>query len=226
MRGNKCILKCFLNILNKCNNVTFTQKLVLNNCGSIININRKNISNYNKNSSDNMKRTNLSLIKLQKENFSDKNKTSSNQESKKQESLNSNNIEKNFLKLDYYTILNIKPNFSESELRRNYVNLAKHFHPDRFKGSPEIFKKLSEAYQTLKDTNKRDEYNKKLKIKIHKSYKKHREDSAEHSTESEELRNSSKFESDFKKLNIDKLFHDFSSKKIRTSHEKIKVNDS
>ncbi len=137
---------------------------------------------------------------------------------------NSQNIEKNFLKLDYYSMLNLKYNFTEGELRKNYVILAKHFHPDRFKGNPEIFKKLSEAYQTLRDDNKREDYNRRLKIKIHKHHKKTKTDSGYKNEENqEEVRNTSKFEEDFKKLNIEKLFHEFSNKKIKTSHEKIKV---
>lgn len=164
---------------------------------------------------------NLSLNKTFKRNFC--NKATNNDDNS---AAHSQQIEKEFLKLDYYSMLNVKHNFHESELRKSYVQLAKHFHPDRFKGSPEIFKKLTEAYQTLKDDNKREEYNRKLKIKIHKNYKKAKNDAGfRNEANQEELRNASKYEEDFKKLNIDKLFHDFSNKKIKTSHEKIKVKN-
>jgi len=208
----------FDNILSKYkeynNNKNFNFK---NNSYSYLskpNLKKQLILNFSRNRNDNF------FQKTQIFNFCNKEKMPYKDELE----AGSENIEKNFLKLDYYSMLNLKHNFSENELRKNYVHLAKNFHPDRFKGSPEIFKKLSEAYQTLKDDNKREDYNRKLKIKINKNYKKNKYHAGDkNEMNQEELRNASKYEEDFKKLNIDKLFHEFANKKVKTSHEKIKV---
>lgn len=125
--------------------------------------------------------------------------------------------------MDYYHILSLKHNFSTSEIRKNYIELAKHFHPDRFKGSTDIFKRISDAYHTLKDEKKREDYNNKLKIKTYRKRKEGFEGFGNKNTQEEE-RSSSKYEEDFKKLNMEKFYFKFSRKNIRTSHLEIKVN--
>lgn len=121
--------------------------------------------------------------------------------------------EKDFLKMDYYSLLNCKYNSSEGEIRKNYFHLAKKYHPDKYKGSVDIFRKISDAYNTLKDPFKRDEYNKKMKIKARRFHKQNEK----------EEKTVSKYEEDFQKLNIDKLFFQFTSKKLKTSPSELKV---
>ena len=75
---------------------------------------------------------------------------------------------KNYASMDYYTLLSVKHNATDNEIRKSYYTLAKKYHPDEFKGSVEIFRKITDAYNTLRDVNKRELYNKKIKLKKHK----------------------------------------------------------
>jgi len=68
--------------------------------------------------------------------------------------------------IDYYEILEVSRSCSGSELKKSYRKLAMKYHPDRNpddKEAEEKFKALSEAYEVLKDDNKRaiyDQYGK------------------------------------------------------------------
>ena len=62
---------------------------------------------------------------------------------------------------DYYKILGVQKNASEGEIKKAYRKLAMKYHPDHTKGdkgAEEKFKKISEAYAVLSDTEKRKEY--------------------------------------------------------------------
>ena len=62
---------------------------------------------------------------------------------------------------DYYKILGVQKNASEDEIKKAYRKLAMKYHPDHTKGdkgAEEKFKKISEAYAVLSDTEKRKEY--------------------------------------------------------------------
>jgi len=60
---------------------------------------------------------------------------------------------------DYYKILGVNQNATEDEIKKAYHKLAIKYHPDKNKDDKEEkFKKISEAYDTLKDKNKRKEY--------------------------------------------------------------------
>ena len=62
---------------------------------------------------------------------------------------------------DYYKILGVGRNSSESEIRKAYRKLALQFHPDKNPGNKqaeERFKEINEAYQVLSDAKKRAHY--------------------------------------------------------------------
>jgi DnaJ-class molecular chaperone len=59
--------------------------------------------------------------------------------------------------MDYYSILGINKNASEQDIRKAYKKLSMKHHPDRG-GNEEQFKKINEAYSTLKDPQRRSAY--------------------------------------------------------------------
>jgi curved DNA-binding protein CbpA len=69
--------------------------------------------------------------------------------------------------MDYYDILEIEPDASEIDIKKSYLRLAKKYHPDVYKSkvNQDHFKKVNEAFTTLKNPIKRSDYDKKQKIK-------------------------------------------------------------
>ncbi len=64
-------------------------------------------------------------------------------------------------KRDYYEVLGVERSVSDSDLKSAYRKLAMRFHPDRNPGDIEAehrFKELNEAYEILKDGDKRAAY--------------------------------------------------------------------
>jgi curved DNA-binding protein len=61
---------------------------------------------------------------------------------------------------DYYAILGVKRDASDEAIKRAYRKLARKYHPDVSKdtGGEEKFKEVSEAYETLRDPEKRAAY--------------------------------------------------------------------
>ncbi len=62
---------------------------------------------------------------------------------------------------DYYKILGVNRNASQDEIKKAYRKLAVKYHPDKTKGdknSENKFKEISEAYEVLKDPEKRKKY--------------------------------------------------------------------
>lgn len=69
--------------------------------------------------------------------------------------------------MDYYNILEVDVNASDVEIKKAYLRLAKKYHPDVYKSSvnADHFKKVNEAFSTLKNPIKRNEYDKKQRIR-------------------------------------------------------------
>jgi len=66
----------------------------------------------------------------------------------------------------YFEVLGVSESASDDDVRRSYVDLAKRTHPDRFSGSSDAVRRLSEeifglvskAHETLSDSRRRTEY--------------------------------------------------------------------
>jgi len=61
---------------------------------------------------------------------------------------------------DYYSILGVARTASQDEMKAAYRKLARQYHPDvnKAKDAEEKFKELSEAYEVLRDPEKRKQY--------------------------------------------------------------------
>jgi curved DNA-binding protein len=61
---------------------------------------------------------------------------------------------------DYYKILGVERNAGEEDVKKAYRKLARKYHPDvsKEKDAEEKFKEVSEAYEVLRDAEKRAAY--------------------------------------------------------------------
>jgi curved DNA-binding protein len=60
--------------------------------------------------------------------------------------------------MEYYSILGIDNKSSQEDIKKAYKKLAMKYHPDRNSGDDVQFKKIQEAYDTLGDPIKRQQY--------------------------------------------------------------------
>src|SRR5712692_9132765 len=66
------------------------------------------------------------------------------------------------VKRDYYEVLGVGKDAGPEEIKRAYRRLAMQYHPDRNVGDGEAearFKEAAEAYEVLRDPDKRQRYN-------------------------------------------------------------------
>lgn len=61
-------------------------------------------------------------------------------------------------KRDYYEVLGVKKDASDDEIKKAFRKLAVKYHPDKEGGDEEKFKEINEAYEVLKDKQKRQRY--------------------------------------------------------------------
>ncbi len=59
---------------------------------------------------------------------------------------------------DYYEILGVNKTATADEIKRAYRKLAHQHHPDKNKGEDKKFKEINEAYQTLGNKEKKEQY--------------------------------------------------------------------
>ena len=60
--------------------------------------------------------------------------------------------------MNYYSVLGVPKNASDKDIKTAFRRLAKEHHPDRTGGDDTRFKQINEAYDTLKDPDKRSMY--------------------------------------------------------------------
>ena len=61
-------------------------------------------------------------------------------------------------KRDYYEVLGISKGASADEIKKAFRRAAVKYHPDKEGGDEAKFKEVNEAYEVLKDTEKRQRY--------------------------------------------------------------------
>ena len=59
---------------------------------------------------------------------------------------------------DYYEVLGVAKSASEDEIKKAFRKLAVKYHPDKEGGDEAKFKEINEAYEVLKDKQKRQRY--------------------------------------------------------------------
>lgn len=59
---------------------------------------------------------------------------------------------------DYYNVLNCSKNATLDEIKRQFMNLVRQYHPDKGSQSNDKFLLLDKAYKTLKDEKLRKDY--------------------------------------------------------------------
>lgn len=60
--------------------------------------------------------------------------------------------------MNYYETLKVSMDASYDEIKKSYRSLVKQHHPDKKGGNEDIFKRISEAYETLSDPSRRKKY--------------------------------------------------------------------
>lgn len=60
--------------------------------------------------------------------------------------------------IDYYEVLGVDKHASLSQIKQAYRTLIKTYHPDRYLANQDKALLLNEAYETLKDPQKRQKY--------------------------------------------------------------------
>ena len=67
--------------------------------------------------------------------------------------------------MNYYEILEVSTNIDEKKMKIAYLKAAKKYHPDIYKGvNANHFQKVNEAYNVLKYSHKRKDYDRKIKV--------------------------------------------------------------
>ena len=61
-------------------------------------------------------------------------------------------------KRDYYEVLGVAKTASEDEIKKAFRKAAVKYHPDKEGGDEAKFKEVNEAYEVLKDKQKRQRY--------------------------------------------------------------------
>lgn len=68
------------------------------------------------------------------------------------------NMFRKFSSKNFYEVLSISRSADSAEVKHAYYKLAKLYHPDQDPLNSELFKAISEAYEVLKDEQRRYDY--------------------------------------------------------------------
>lgn len=71
---------------------------------------------------------------------------------------------------NYYEILEVSEDATPSQIKRAYYSLCKQYHPDINPKTGNLFRNINEAYQTLIDPVKREEYDRSLRPEENATY--------------------------------------------------------
>jgi len=77
------------------------------------------------------------------------------------------------MKKCFYEILNLQQTATFAEIKKSYRRLVVKYHPDKNKGSKECeerLKEIIEAYECLSDSNKRADYDKRVRVDVFTSH--------------------------------------------------------
>lgn len=74
---------------------------------------------------------------------------------------------------NYYKILQIDENASESEIKKAFRRLSFKYHPDKNPNEEEKFKQINQAYEVLKDPTKKAQYDFELTLRNPNRYSQH-----------------------------------------------------
>ena len=90
---------------------------------------------------------------------------------------------------DYYKIMGLDRNVSQEEIKRAYRKLARKYHPDVSKeaDAENKFKELGEAYEVLKDPEKRAKYDKFGQYWQQQGNRAHQQENQQHYQNGEEI---------------------------------------
>lgn len=131
-------------------------------------------------------------------------------------------------KLTYYQIMELNPNVSQKKIKSQFYKLSKMYHPDVYRGSDkDKYKQIMKAYLTLKDTEKREKYDREnLKdIPESKSQQKSPENDGPSESHSKWSSMSDKSNKEFDQQRIEAEIQKLKKKEITTNFEEINVRE-
>jgi len=114
---------------------------------------------------------------------------------------------------DYYSLLQVKHDVTEEDLKKAYKTLAKLWHPDKNpnnqKEATRKFKEISEAYQVLSDPIRRRDYDNNLRYKEKEGPTYPRDETCNNNRRSSRFRSSRRTQPQQQQFRNAASYHDF-----------------
>lgn len=117
-------------------------------------------------------------------------------------------------------------NAPDAEVRKGFLRLAKWYHPDVYRGPhKDHFKKVLEAYNTLKSPVKRADYDKHARVRRGRDPDRGAKE-AQQEAPKRTVRETvdPEFEAAFRKLNLNRLFSEFNARPLMSQPEELHQN--